>query len=545
MKKPWGLQSWRWMIRSLRKYGRQTAILCGTAILSGAGTVMLALVVRQVVNAGFSGRMILFWAALLLALCAGILVLGLWHRWYSGRLRDRMIWDLRHQILEILLSRSYEELAPYHTGDLVSRLGEDVAILCGEATALLPAVTGSVVRLLGVLAALIWLDRTLALVLAGVGVALGLGAALLRIPMRQRSREIRSAESRVRTGIQECMDNRESAKGLGMEQELLSRERRLLDQALEARDRQRTLSLAASGGLEAVSQAGYCIVLIWWVVMAAKGAMTFGTLTAVLQLLVQLRGPVMTLSGIIPRLSAATACAERLGELSELPEEEAAEALPAGIQPRALVFSHVDFQYPDDERPVLRDFSLRVETGNWTCLTGPSGKGKSTVFKLALGFYRPQGGEVYLETDWGKITCGKAARRFFGYVPQNYALFSGTVRENLLLADPEADDEKLWAALEAACGEFVRDLPQGLDTPLREHGGGISEGQGQRLALTRALLLDTPFLLLDECTSALDWATEKAVLRRLREYGRGALLVSHHPDTLPAETLIISMEDEV
>lgn len=536
--------AWRWLAGRMSAHRGRLLLLCGSTVLSGGGSVILALVVRELVNCGIDGGHAAHWTAVLGLLAAGLLALQLWQRWYSGRTKDILVRELRHGLLKSLLAKRQEALAQRHSEELVSRLGEDAAIVCGETVSLLPGATGGVVRLAGVLAALAWLHRGLALLLLTAGVFVGGGAALLRIPVRRRSRQAREADSLVRMGIQESLENREAAKGLGMENELLRRTDRLLDRALAARERLRKLSLAASGGLEAVTQLGYCAALVWCVSMVSRAAMSFGTLTAVLQLLVQLRGPVVTLSGMFTRLSATAASVERLMELEELPAEEP-EQLPEAIEPVALVFSHVDFFYPDDERPVLRDFSLRLERGKWLCLSGTSGRGKSTALKLALGFYRPQAGEVYLETGRGKIPCGKSTRPFFGYVPQNHALFYGTIRENLLLAAPEADDAAMWTALETAGAGFVRDLPEGLETMLGEHGGGLSEGQGQRIALARTLLLDSPFLLLDECTSALDRETEQSVLRRLWETGRGALVVTHHPDALPAEVKVIWMEEQI
>ena len=516
-------------------------LLCAASALSGGGTVALALVVRQVVNTGLAGAGMAPWGAALLALAAGLLALQLWQRWYAGEIRDRLLRQIRRRLLAALLSRRYDALAGRHSGELVSRLGEDAAIVCGEAVSLIPGVAGGAIRLAGALAALALLNGGLALCLLALGAALLGAAGALRGPMRQRARTVRETESAVRQGFQESLEHREAAKGLRMEGALEAREDGLLSKALSAARARRRLSLLASGGLNAVAQLGYCAALLWGVALAARGGMDLGALTAVLQLLLQLRGPVVTLSGLAPRLSALAVSARRLEELEELPGEADAP-LPPGTRLRAVVFEHVDFHYPGG-RPVLRDLSLRVEAGDWLCLTGPSGRGKSTLFKLLLGFYAPQAGRVYLETDRGDFPCGRGTRALLGYVPQGAALFCGTIRENLLLAAPEAGEEALWAALEGAGAGFVRDLPRGLDTPLGENGAGLSEGQGQRVALARALLLDAPFLLLDEATSALDRETEALVLRRLRALGRGALLVSHHPEAMPEGTEIRGMEE--
>jgi len=169
--------------------------------------------------------------------------------------------------------------------------------------------------------------------------------------------------------------------------------------------------------------------------------------------------------------------------------------------------------------------------GSFAVITGQSGIGKSTLLKLLLGIFRPQKGSLYLHTENEKIPVDRRTRRLFSYVPQGNLLFSGTLRENLTLVRPEATEEELNLAIYAsAVDEFLPQLPQGLDTVLGESGAGLSEGQGQRLAIARAVLEGAPVLLLDECTSALDEVTEQKVLRRLRALpNRTCIMVTHRP----------------
>lgn len=180
----------------------------------------------------------------------------------------------------------------------------------------------------------------------------------------------------------------------------------------------------------------------------------------------------------------------------------------------------------------MENFSARFPMDGWACLTGVSGRGKTTLFKLILGLYTPQQGRVYLETAQGDVPCSEATRHLFAYVPQDYALFSGTVLENLLLVAPDADEEKRKNALQIAEATFVLDMAAGENTVLRENNTGLSKGQLQRLAIARAVLMERPVLLLDECTSALDAETEAAVLRNLQTLGKNAILVTHRPEAL-------------
>jgi len=255
-----------------------------------------------------------------------------------------------------------------------------------------------------------------------------------------------------------------------------------------------------------------------------------------------LRSPVVGLSGIWNRFSAIDVAAERLKELLD-GKQAPVENTQVG-EVRAIVFENVSFHYPGEETPVLERFSARFPLDRWACLTGISGKGKSTIFKLILGLYTPQQGRVYLETDRGQIPCDGSTRHLFAYVPQDYSLFSGTIMENFQLVDPAATEETCKQALEIAQAEFVWELSSGLQTQIRENNTGLSKGQLQRLAIARAILMDRPVFLLDECTSALDAQTEEKLVKALSALNKQAILVTHRPDALKDQERITFVEME-
>ena len=231
------------------------------------------------------------------------------------------------------------------------------------------------------------------------------------------------------------------------------------------------------------------------------------------------------MSGVQSRLAAVRAAEARLDELYSLPGEAPGQPAREDDVFRAIVFENVTFSYEGEEQPVLRNFSARLPLDRWTCLTGMSGSGKSTLFRLILGLYHPQQGRVYLETERGELPCSAAVRGLFGYVPQTPWLFSGSIRENLLLAKPEADDAALWEVLERAQCGFVRDLPDRLETVLSEEGGGLSAGQRQRLAIARALATDARAYLFDDSFSALDYKTDARLREELAKNVTDAALV--------------------
>ena len=263
----------------------------------------------------------------------------------------------------------------------------------------------------------------------------------------------------------------------------------------------------------------------------------------------QFQQPLSGFSSLLPAYYALQASGERLAELDELPCEilDFEERGLAYSEIKKIVFDGVGFTY--GRETVLEHATCEINKSEIVCLTGASGTGKSTLFKLLLGIYRPTEGEIYLQGDaTERLTA--AYRSLFAYVPQGNFLFSGTIYENLTFFCDETDNEaiadKIKSALQTACAEFVWELPEGLNTSLTEHGGGLSEGQLQRLAVARAILSDRPILLLDEATSALDGDTEKALLENVKNLqDKTCLIVTHRPAALAIADGVLHIENRM
>lgn len=308
-------------------------------------------------------------------------------------------------------------------------------------------------------------------------------------------------------------------------------------------------SLAINGMyLLGIGYCGYGII---------NGSVSFGTLTAMIQLIGQLQSPLSSLGGYVPRVYTMIASAERLMEVEQfktadvqnLRSEDEARALYKD-QIKEIAFEHVSFCYPKAEksmeqednipnRKVLQDMSFAITKGDYVAITGTSGCGKSTMLKLMMGIYTPQAGsiEAYLRNGTGIAI--EELRRLFAYVPQGNFLMSGSIRDVITFgkqsekAENAYRDEKLKRALQLACADFVYELPQKLDTVLGEKGAGLSEGQMQRIAIARALYADRPVLILDESTSALDRQTEEKLLSNLKSLtDKTVLIVTHRSKAL-------------
>ena len=256
------------------------------------------------------------------------------------------------------------------------------------------------------------------------------------------------------------------------------------------------------------------MAFLWGVIGISHGTVTYGMMTAFLQLVGQIQRPLVEMGSQLPLIIHATASIDRLIELETLPREDEEEPhLFEGVV--GIRMDDVTFSYPDTSRNVLDDFSWDFTPGSRTAIVGPTGVGKSTMIRLMLSLLRPQKGKVMLYSSSDEAESSPATRCNLVYVPQGNSLFSGTVHDNLLMGNPEASDEQLSSALHIAAADFVFDLPQGLDTQCFESGAGLSEGQAQRVAIARALLRPGSILLLDEFSSALDAETENVLLERL------------------------------
>ena len=515
----------------LRPYLWRIWLLSAISVVQSVLQVGMALIFRYVIDAVLGGREdALLWSILLAAdimLQIGVHALS---SWFTSSTVDNLTAALRLRLLDSAVNCADARLEEFHSGQLLSRGMEDVRSLCDGLVNAVPELVGQATRLVAAFAAVLLIYPSVALVLLIAGGVLLAGIAALRPVLKKRQRKVRVADEQVASAMQEDLQQLELIQSLGMQEQILKRFEKHLNMSLKERFRLRCWRVGSNSLVNSVSMLGTGVLLLWGAGRVAKGVLSYGSLTSLIQLLNLFRGPVLSLSGLWTRLVSIEVSAERLTVLLESPQ--AAQEQKKTALPRAVVFENVTFRYGGEETPVVENFSLRLPLDGWTCLGGFSGRGKSTLFKLILGLYTPQEGRVYLETDKGEVPCGRDTRHLFAYVPQDYALFSGTVQENLLLVAPDADEAKRRRALKLAQAEFVWDMSCEENTALRENNTGLSKGQIQRLAIARALLMERPVLLLDECTSALDAATENAVLRNLRNTGKRAIVVTHRPEVL-------------
>lgn len=524
----------KWLYKSSGpQLGRLAAVMFCNCVYAST-SVIFALMCRGVIDGAVDGDRngIIKYALGLL----GVILLQLALRLICNSLEESvkagLEIGLRDGMLRSVMKKEYSSVAGIHSGEILNRMFSDVQIVSEGVTGILPGFVNMVTRLVCAVAVLIALDRSFTLLFLAAGVVMFAVSKLFRGRIKRLHRTMQSCEGRVRSFLQETVENLLAVKTFGCEDRMSAENGKNQQSYYRARMKKRNVTVFANAGFGFVFQAGYLCAMLWGAGGIYSGAMTYGTLTAILQLVNQIQAPFAGLSGLFPRLYSCLASAERIMELEGLPDEPPAGKTLDYADLRSIEFRNVCFSY--GENTVLTDVSVSVSKGEFASLTGISGGGKSTLFLLIMGAYKPDSGEIVFTSSKGDFLPGLETRGLIAYVPQGNILFSGTVAENIAFLKPDASLDEIYAAAETACAaEFIGLLPDGYETAVGENGFGISEGQAQRIAVARALLGGAPMILLDEATSALDEATEAKLLKNIAGLkDKTVLIVTHRPAAL-------------
>ena len=457
----------------------------------------------------------------------------------SLKVRLKVTNEIRGDIYEQVLRTNWESLAKYRSGDLLYRVNGDAGMVANTILTFLPNVVTTLISFGGAFIIVVQHDPWMALIaLMGAPISF-LTSRYSAKRMRDFQRENQNVASDRTVFDQETFQNLQFIKAFGMIDRVTEKFHRIqqetVDLSLKQNRFQQSMTIATSLVGQTVGYAcyGFAAYRLW------QGEISYGTMTMFVSMAGSLRGSFSGILGLMPMVIRAGISAERIMEITSLPrdsmeDKEEADAIreeshTSGVYVR---MEDVDFAY-EEEKWIYRDASFRAEPGEIVALIGPSGQGKTTTLNLILGLYHPQKGTVRVGNPGGKeLRASSSTRCMFSYIPQGNTMFSGTIADNMRMVKPEATDEEIREALEAACAwEFVEKLDQGMDTEVRERGTRFSEGQKQRLSIARALLADAPVMILDEATSALDVATERRVLRQIikKEPDRTVIVAAHRP----------------
>ena len=523
-----------WLAKQIKRripaIGVMTAAQVGNALFG----VLFALGSRGVIDSAVAGDPRQFGLACLkqAGIIAGILICLTLLRHLQERLRADLERDWKQRMLHGLLHGEYRAVSNYHSAELLNRLNNDVSKVNDGVLTIVPSAAAMVTKLIAALVVLGELDARFTMLVLVFGAVTILATALMRRQLKSLNKRVAEHDGKVSAFLQETMEKLLMVQAMDVSREVERRSDSLLDDRYAIQRKRKNVSLFANTCISTVFYGVGFLALCWCSSRLLRGEMTFGSLTAVIQLVNQLQAPIVNLSGVFPKYIAMVASAERLMEMDEIqgePESSLEDPQDVYSRMKAIRAEGVSFAYDREQVLLAADFSL--PKGAFAVITGPSGVGKSTLLKLLLGIFEPESGELRALCDNGAVTLDRSTRRLFAYVPQGNLLLSGTLRDNLTIVKPDATEAEIHRAVEvSAMDEYLPLLPNGLDTVIGESGAGLSEGQAQRLAIARAILGGAPILLLDECTSALDEQTEKKVLSRLRELeDRTCIAVTHRP----------------
>lgn len=526
----------RWLWRAWRGNRLQACLNAVIGLSSVVVSLAQVTAVRHAIDvASGAARGNLYWAVAvmgLLILCDFLLNIS--STWVQNLLGIRAQNRMQQRMLDRILRSRWHGKEHFHSGDVLNRLEFDVANVVDFLTQTIPNTLSVFAMFVGAFCYLFAMDAVLALITVAIlPVFIGLSKVYVN-RMRKLTKDVRAEDSRVQSALQETIQHRMLIKTLESETMMVNRLERTQGVLRHKVVKRTVFSVFSNTILNLGFALGYLVAFLWAAVRMSANSLSFGGMTAFLQLVNRIQSPARSLTRLVPAFVSVFTAAERLMELEESPLDEQGEPIafkaPAGIR-----LEHVSCAY-DDGVEVLHDISFDFKPGTCTAILGETGAGKTTLIRVILGLMMPKGGkaEIYQGVASPSAIGKRVAelspltRCNLAYVPQGNTLLSGTLRDNLRLGKLSATDEEMEEALRLSCAEFLFDTSAGLDTMCGEQGSGLSEGQAQRIAIARALLRDCPVLLLDEATSALDPDTERQLLSNiLSDKRRTVIFITH------------------
>ena len=542
-----------WLIRVAEKNKYYVVLLALVQTVLGASVIGYALFLRGLIDHAVAGDRAGFWhySFLLVALVVFLVCLRWIKRYLDEYIRSSVENCFKSRLFHQLLRRDYGQIRAIHSAEWMNRLTSDTKVAADGFAQVLPNFCEMSSQLMAAVIALVVMQPKFAFVIVPGGLVLIVVTFLFRTKLKMLHKNIQEKDGQLRVFYQERLNSQIVLRVFSKEEQTEEEQRGFLENHQRARMKRNWFSNLCNAGFRLVMNGAYVFGAIYCGFGILTGTMTYGTFTAVLQLVSRVQSPFANISGTLPQYYAMLASSERLREVEDYSLDQNDNAVSqsgSSVSFEKAGLRNVCFRYPDydeehEETAVLEDFSMEIRRGEFLAMSGPSGCGKSTVLKVLMALYPIEQGSQYVDVGTGEQEMNGAFRRLFSYVPQGNMLIQGSIREIVAFGDAEGmkEDRAIWEALSLACADrFVKELENGLDTVLGEQGAGLSEGQTQRLSIARALFSRRPVLLLDEATSALDLETEKQILQNLRGMrDQTIILVTHRPAALDLADRVI------
>lgn len=523
----------KWIAKRSKKQNAKMVLLILSNAFFSILSVLFAFAIKEILDSADVhkdlNRLITFAVAIvgivLLQFVFRVIINGL-----SEHIRGKLEMEYKSYVFSQILIKKHDKISVYHSGELMNRLTADVSVVADGVSGILPTVVSAGARLVCAVVALIILDWIFAVAFTVAGLLVFLVISLLRGKLKSLHKRAQETDGKVRSFMQECIENLLAVKVFSVNEKIERNADELQKDNFKIKMRRKNYSVVGHATYNFIFSAGYLFALIYGGVKIFYKVLTYGSLSAILQLVNNVQVPFASLSNVLPKYYAMIASAERLIEIEEIDGEKQMPALAKDdvySKMKGIYLDGVSFSYGRDK--VLSNASIYIEKGDFVMIEGSSGVGKSTIMKLMLGVYPLDEGQLFVRTIEKDIPLDNSTRTLFSYVPQGNMLFSGTLKDNVTFIKEDATEEQIDFALKISCAdEFVRDLPDQLNTVVGENGVGLSEGQIQRIAIARAILCNAPIILLDEATSALDDQTEKRLLENLKGLKDVTLIIVTH-----------------
>ena len=535
----------KWLSDVVGKHKISVLILSLIQALLGGSGVIYALLLRNGIDSAAEKDRSGFLLALALVIILVLIqiLLRAVVRWLEEHSRSTIENILKVRLFETLLKKDYASVTNIHSGEWMNRLTSDTKVSADGAVDILPGVVGMAVKMIGAFVMLLIIEPKFLFILLPCGAALLLLTYAFRKVLKRLHKSIQEKDGGLRVFLQEHLSSLIIVRSFSAEQRTAEQGKQKMSAHKNARMKRNDFSNLCNIGFSAAMNGMYLVGFAYCGLGIIGGTVSYGTLTAILQLIAQIQSPFANITGYLPKFYAMTASAERLREAENFADDCTGEIIGSteirkfyDTEFSAIKADNVCFTYKNNDKDsVLNNVSFVINKGENIAFTGHSGCGKSTVLKLLMCLYHPDSGSIMIQkSDRTETELTSQWHRLFAYVPQGNHLMNGTIKEIITFADTQADEEKLRLALTISCAdEFVSELENGIDTELGERGAGLSEGQMQRIAIARAIYSGAPVLLLDEATSALDEQTEKQLLDNLRSMtDKTVLIVTHRPAAL-------------
>lgn len=537
----------KWMYGKIKPFIYKIVLIIIINSLSSLCSVGIALASKNLVDSAVAGQFDLtirrgIWFALFIL---ALLALNAASTMLSVRVNETIYNSINLDIYKSLSYSDWIAFSKYHSEDILTRMTSDVDIVVNGITGVIPGMIALSVQLLAAFIALFSIDKVLGILAFMLGPLTLLFYWFFSKKLRSMHLKIQELEGIYRAVTHESILNMIIIKAFTMEKKSRERIKNIQKEQLDVLIRRNYISVLAGSSFSIGYWAGYFLAFGWGTMRLSQGTATFGSLTAFLQLVGQIQSPFIQLARSIPQLIATEASAGRIIELEqiqpEIHDEDKLKWTRAGIR-----FENISFSYADSEIPVMENADLEIVPGEIVGIVGPSGEGKTTVIRLLLALIKPTGGKLYLVNGNEKNEVTAACRGIISYVPQGNTLFSGTIEENLGIANPDATSEEIEEALKQAdAWQFIQEMPDGLQTRIGENALRLSEGQAQRISIARAFIKKSAILLLDEATSALDSKTERNILESIQKMqpARTCIIITHRPSALSICSRIFRIKD--